>query len=290
MPYLARFFLLILTGSIVLLTCGYSQTISSKTEKLTPDELVARHLLSLGTPEARTAIKNRLMDGDAEVAVKRGSVGHMKGTASFVSEGSMVRIAMNLFSQTYPGEQLVYNGKKVRVGSIRPGIRSELSGFINDYGTVLLEEGILAGTTTTHWCLFGYKERKVRLEYLGLNKVDGVQLHALRYNARKGDFKIDFFFEPNSFRHVQTQYTLKVSIQPDPSTPNFDKIRAPYAYWRGKEVFSNFSIVDGVTLPHSYKLTLTYEGVSEVLEIDYTMTFNKVQHNQQLEATTFTVR
>ena len=278
-----RFIVIASIWIMILPSLGYAPVITSSAEKMTAKDLLSMHLLAIGTPEAREAIRNRIMDGKAEVYFKQGGFGRQVGVSSFISEGRKVRLALLFNSLSFPGEQFVYNGDLVSVGSIRPGDRSSLAGFINDHGTVLVEDGFLGGVTSTNWCLL--EARSPRVEYLGIKKVDGRQLHGLRYHIKNNGFKIDFFFEPDTYRHVQTQYTFTIKSPFAANSPADETD----TFWKLKEEFSNFNEVNGITLPLSYKLTLTYEGVNSSIFVGYSADFNRVRHNQPLDSATFTI-
>jgi hypothetical protein len=111
----------------------------------------------------------------------------------------------------YPGERFICEGKDVSVDIRRPTQRSDLAKLVHDY-PFLLKEGLLGGTTSVAWCLLAMEERQPKLEYRGLKKIEGRQVHELKYQAKKraADFKIFLYFESDTFRHVLSEYELRV--------------------------------------------------------------------------------
>lgn len=266
-----------------------SWLLQAKEAKLKPEELIEKHLAAIGTPEARAEVKSRMMNGTAEVVFRVGSFGQLSGGSTFASQGNRVRLALKFPHPEYPGEQLAFDGEDVSVGVIHSGRRSELSQFVHEYDA-LLKEGLMGGVTSTAWCLLDVKTRQPRMAYNGLKKFEGRELHELRYRPRKGlgDFVITLYFEPDTFRHVYTTYVLKIASYMG-ATPE-ESARQRDVFYRMREEFGDFRTVDGLTLPHSYKLALTYEGQNQTRLTQWTAAFGEVRHNPELDPSIFAVR
>ncbi|MGA2263499.1 MAG: hypothetical protein ABSH28_18945 [Acidobacteriota bacterium] len=170
---------------------------------------MAKHLGSIGTAEARASIKSRLASGTAEVVLRVGGQGTIFGKGQLLSEGRKLRLAFTFGSSDYPGEQIVFNGERVDAGQVRPGRRSSLSTFLYSYD-VIAREGLLGGVLSTAWPLLDLDARQAKLDYSGLRKIEGRQLHEVKYKAKKnpGDLQVALYFDPETFRHVRTQYHM----------------------------------------------------------------------------------
>lgn len=250
---------------------------TSAMQKMKPEELVNKHLASIGTPEARAAARNRIVKGTSTVIFNPGPRNATTGGAVIVSEGKSVRLGWLYSALNYPGEEFTYDGDKVQVGFVKPGTRSLLSEFINN-NDFLVKEGLLGGTLSTAWSLLDVPGRKPRIEYNGLKKKGGKEYHELRYLARKGggDIRVFMYFEPETFRHVRTQYTLTIMGQTETQfyiTEEFDK----------------FVVADGLTLPTDYKMNFTIEQSANTM-IDWAVAVEQIQHNQQIDPKTFVLR
>jgi hypothetical protein len=94
--------------------------------------------------------------------------------------------------------------------------------------------------------------------------------------ARKGggDIRVLMYFDPQTFRHVQTEYRFV----------RMGQVEIRYTL---TEEFADFDVADGLTLPRSYKLKFTVEETAVNLMIDWTVAFDQIQHNQQLDPKTF---
>jgi hypothetical protein len=72
-------------------------------ENLKPEDLVVRHLNSIGAAEARAASKSRVIQGTSEFVPLVGGSGRVQGTSGFVSEQRKVDILMKLGNSDYRG-------------------------------------------------------------------------------------------------------------------------------------------------------------------------------------------
>jgi hypothetical protein len=264
-------------------------TLPAADTKLKPEELVEKHLASLGTPESRNALKSREISGSSQVIFRQGGTGRLAGTAMVMSEGPRFRIGMAFNQPAYPGEQLAFDGNKVTVGDIRPGQRSPLSEFIYNFDTII-KEGLLGGALTTAWALQDVAGRKPRLSYEGLKKVEGRELHELKYRPRKGggDLQIALYFEPDSCRHVRTRYRhLGPSGMGPRPTDSSSRGEARYLI---EEFFDDFRALDGIAIPHAYRLVFTMEEQSGTSVTEWNIAVSKAMHNQAIDPSQFTVR
>ncbi len=259
----------------------------AKDEKMKPEELIAKHLDSIGTAEARAAIKTRVAVGQGQLAYIQRS-GSFSGKSEIVSEGKRMRISM-LFKQTnYPSEQFAFDGSKANTSQVQPGVRANLASFAYTYD-VLLKEGLFGGTMTTAWALLDVPGRQPKLEYSGLKKIEGRQLHELRYRAKKGAGEVLVWlrFDPETFRHVQSEYRLtqppNMAAAPTESSSQRDTI------YSIKESFDNFQTADGVTFPTSWKVRYSREGMGATLLVEYNLVLSQVTHNKPLDPQAFSL-
>src|SRR5438270_4840108 len=79
----------------VLLNCLLVSMIAVAAEKISnPEELVAKHLESLGTAQARSDAKSRADEGTVRFRVLSGGVGQIDGQSVLLSEGRKVLLMM----------------------------------------------------------------------------------------------------------------------------------------------------------------------------------------------------
>jgi len=200
----------------IAIALGFSLSLSrstssfAKDKELAPDEIVAAHLKSIGSPDLLAGIKNRGMIGKTSVEFIQGGVGTLAGQCTVASEGHSLSIILKYGGPDYPGEYFAYDGSDVEVSNITPGQRSPLGDFIFRYKG-LMKEGLLGGVWSLGWPLLDIKKSKASLKYNSA-KVDGRDLHEIDYTPKGGmnNIKVKLFFEPDTFRHVRTEYMLKV--------------------------------------------------------------------------------
>ena len=234
-----------------------------------PEELVARHLDSVGSKEARAAAKTRVVQGAAVYRILVGGGGLAEGKTGMVSDGRKVRFMMK-FQTDYRGETFVCDGETVHVAfSNSNQSRSPLASFITTYD-VIVRDGLLGGVLSTGWALSNVADRQPKLVYEGLKKVDGRQVHQLRYQPRKhSDAEILLYFDAETFRHIKTVYSISLGNLPGGTIIESVNLRAERSQL--EERFSEFKTVDGLTLPTHWNLQFTRElpnGSTTVSEWD----------------------
>jgi len=171
------------------------------------------------------------------------------GKAVLVSEGKKLQFMMKLPNNLYRGEQFVFDGEKDMVAfSSNQQTRSAFRNFVFVQDAVI-REGILGGVLSTAWPLLDLNDRKAKLSFGGLKKIDGRDLYDLRYRPQKNtDLEIHLYFDPQTYRHVETIYSYEVSA----GLTRGGEVAAARQYpnrYRLQEKFSDFKTVDGVTFP-----------------------------------------
>ncbi len=179
---------------------------SSARVKITPEELVAKHLESIGPAKARASVNSRIIAGKSLVIFRTPPPGQATGRAVLASEGPKSLIGMSFPSPVYPREQLGFNGNSFIAAFVTPGVRSVLGNFLMTHAQIF-KQGLMGGTLSTAWPLLDLTARNPRLEYAGLKTVDNRTLHQLKYLAHGGsDLQISLFFDQSTFQHVRTEY------------------------------------------------------------------------------------
>ncbi len=259
----------------------------SAKDKLTPAELVAKHLESIGTAKARAAAASRIIAGTSLVIFRTPPPGQATGKAVLASEGPKSLIGMSFPSPLYPREQLGFDGNAFMAAFVTPGVRSSLGSFLMIHSLVF-KQGLMGGTLSTAWPLLDLNARNPRLEYAGLKKVGNRQLHELRYFAHGGsDLKISLFFEEETFQHVRTEYERVIAA----SIGTRSSIDAKERETRYKmvEEFSSFKNEGGLNLPHSYKIMLLVDAPGGNFLADWELTLSRFTFNERIDPHSFTI-
>jgi hypothetical protein len=258
-------------------------------QALTAAELIARHVKSLGKPADVAQIKSRGISGKAAVQFIQGAKGGISnGQFICVSEGNKVGLKITFPNTDYPQEYFAYNGSEVTVGHISPGQRSPLADFIFRYNG-LMKEGYLGGVLVTSWPLLRANDKQPEYKYTK-EKIAKVEHHVLEHNSKnaQGTVKIKLYFDPKTYHHVQTQYSIRLSndvtarnsVQSGGPPRNLSSIMStgrlpeigmtntiqkyqPDSIYVMTEKFSNFATIGGLELPQDYSIEYSAEGTGD---------------------------
>jgi hypothetical protein len=175
---------------------------------------------------------------------------------------------------------------------------------------------------TTAWPLLNLNERKAKLSFDGLKKIDGQELYDLRYHPHKNsDLEIHLYFDPQTYHHVKTTYSYSsqenfanyrpsTAVGAVPSVPGTNiadagTATAPNAggtsetaaarqylnRYRLTEKFSDFKTVDGVTLPTHYDIQFSQELQNGKTTLsDWDLKGLEVSNNMSIDGRAFEVK
>lgn len=172
-----------------------------------PADFVTKHLDSIGTPETRLANTLRTGKGTATLDVVSGGAGHMQGTSMVASLGKQFNFLMYFNAGTYNGEQFKFDGQKTLIADNSVDRRENLASFMYRHD-VILKEGLWGGVWNSGWPLNDLKAKNAELKFERTKKVDGKQLLEYLYRPKHSERElvIHLFFDPETYRHVRTEY------------------------------------------------------------------------------------
>jgi hypothetical protein len=275
-----------------------------------PEDVVARHLDSIGTAQARAGIKSQVVQGTSHFKVLVNGGGLLEGSAGIVSEQRKSAMVLKFGDTQYRGEQMVCDGDKFYIAATTSSHHRSILGEFIWSQSLILREGLFAGELSTAWALNNLDANKPQLSYGGLKKFDGRQVHDLRYRSRKGnDMDIHLYFDAETFQHVATVYKITLASGLGGFVPSAsDQAGLTHGTDMGgadptqsskqqetrytlEERFSDFKAADGITLPSHYDVHFTQElqnGTTTLYEWD--ATFDQVSHNVTLDPRNFQVK
>jgi hypothetical protein len=261
------------------------------TDKVKPEEIVAKHLESIGSEQARKSVNNRIMLGTATVTFRTPGKGQAIGKAVMASEGPKVLIGMTFDNTNYPYEKLGYDGNTFTASFLSPGKRSTLGDFLNTYSGIV-KQGLIGGSLSSAWPLLDMSGRRARLEYAGTKKINDREAYVLRYIPSGGsDLQIKLFFDKETYQHVRSEYELVITAQlgANPSGSTAIETQKETRY-KMVENFSDFKTEGGLTLPHTYKLALSLQTRAGTYEADWTMNFSEFGYNKEIDGASYDLR
>jgi len=266
---------------------------------LKPDEIIARHVASIGTPEAIGAVKSRVFAGQARVTSRMGYVGQLLGQAQFASAGDNILLAAVFNSNEYPYEKAAFNGKDVSVG--RPnGAVTPFGDFIKA-NKAIVREGLFGGVMSTAWPLLS-KESKLKFASAGTTEIGGRSFYKLKVSSGSlGDTKVILYFDAENFHHVATEYTQIIAVgitrstNPRPESDDFGTTtttgtaNTKQTFMTFTERFSNFEKSGETVIPLTYVIDYTYQDSNRGRSLNLEVRFQDVYLNQDLGLEVFKV-
>jgi hypothetical protein len=260
---------------------------STATDKLKPEEIIAKHLESIGTDMARATIKTRIIAGTSQVVFKTAPVGQSYGRAVMASEGMKNLVGMSFVSSVYPREEFAFNGNSFIAAFVTPGVRSSLGSFLMNHD-VVFKQGLMGGTLSTAWPFLNLSGRNANLEYAGVKKIASRPAHELKYHPKgSGDLQISIFFDEGTFEHVRTEYQRVIAAPTgDRAYSNVNERESRYKLI---EEFSKFSVEQGLNLPHVYRIHLLTDAQSGTFEAEWLIQLTDFTFNQKIDPNSFTI-
>ena len=254
-------------------------------QKMRAEEVIDKHLASIGPADKLSLIKSFVAVGEVRVEHITQKNQPTFGRIVIASEGNKIFFGMNLNANDYPQEKIVFDGSKTAVAFVRPGVRSVLGNFIQS-NDALLSQGLLSGALTTSWGLLATNTRRPRISSAGVRKIDGKEVYALTFSPKGGgDLDITMFFDQQTFHHIRTEYK-RISSAGIGRTID-ESARQSETRLKVTEEFSDFKEVQGIMIPHEYKLHYTIAGANGTTEIAWKSRFTEFAINQRLDPGTF---
>jgi hypothetical protein len=241
--------------------------ISAQDPKLKAEDILAKHIESLGKPEALTAAANRKMEGTATIRNVRVPKATLTG-AAFLASAAGKQVTLIAFQASnagdYTGERVNFDGKKLDIPFITASERSPLGTFIFEYPEI--SKGyIFSGALFSSWALLD-PAKIGKFELQGKEKIDGVETYKIKFVPKGGTtLTIRMFFDTTTFRHVRTEYTRTETA----GTVRSDEGRLNENRYKLIEDFSGFSKVNDLMLPTTYKVTYRYETLQRSNEFQW---------------------
>lgn len=255
---------------LLFILIGGPQRALHAAEKITPAELVAKHLGAIGTEEARKQNETRVLEGLTAVKFVVGGHGVLQGTGKLLSRKNDMRYTMNLGAIDYPGEDFIKAGDKTSIAVISPGTRSALGSFFF-FHSEILRDGLVGGVMSAAWPLQDVEAHGAKLTVRGVKNIGGKKLYEVLYTPRKANSDMDIllYFDPQTFQHVLTRYHVKIHAFPGIGSTNGG---SPDTTSDVEERFSDFRQVNGITVPLRWIIHYEIEGG---MIIDYEMVAQK---------------
>jgi hypothetical protein len=259
---------------------------SVSAQKMTTEELVSKHLASIGSKDVLQAAKERIAMGTSEFESKFPSK-KTNGKAVIATRGTDYMFIASFSSGEYPFEKVGFFSNRVVLPWVTSGTRSPLGAFIADHEK-MLSDGVFTGSMSGAWALLDPELRGAKTKLAGRRKVDGREAYVLEYwpkGVNSSEFTIRILIDAETYRHVATEYKHIIN----PSQDTFGRLGRQAGVRQSLvESFGDFKTVDGLTLPHSYNAHYTTESNSGTYEFFWRLNMQSYLLNPNLDENFFT--
>jgi len=273
--------------SIVMICMGLAALSGAVAADTKAEDIVAQHLDSIGTAQARAAVTSLAVQGTLRFKIITGGAGETSGSWQRLSEGRKSKFVMKFGDNKWWGEQFVFDGNKASAAAANSTHRwSALGAFIVGQDNIV-KDGLLGGELGTAWALERIDEHHIKLESLGRKKVDDRELDAIEYLSKNnGNMIVKLYFEPETHHHVMTTYTIETSA--NIAHNDIQNARQQTSHYSLEERFSDFQTENSLTLPRQYDLRYSQQLQNgNTIAYDWTMTADKVLQNPIIAPTNF---
>lgn len=258
----------------------FLSSINLRAQNLKVEDIIERHLESIGSKEKRDAIKNRMALGISSFESKLPAK-TTNGKAVIASDDRNLMFLASFNSQEYPFEKIGYFNEKTDLPWVTAGMRSPLGAFLADHSKIL-SDGLFTGTISEYWSLLDLKSKKAKVKVSGTKKIDGKNVYVIEYYPKglgSTEFTISIYFDSETYRHIRTEYHDQIN----PSEDRFGQLgRQAGVKIQLIETFDAFKTVDGLTLPYSYRADYLTDSNSGVYEFIWGIKIQEYRFNQNL--------
>jgi hypothetical protein len=253
---------------LVLAGCG-----AVMAQKMPADEIIAKHLASIGKSDLIAESKNLMAVGASNFEVLLPSTARAQGRAVFSADGHDMALFSTFNMSDYKQERIGLFGNKVDIGFIIPGRRSMLGTILWTYNKVL-DNRIFGGSIFSTWAFLGPKENWGKLETEGKKKVGDREVWVVNYTPKgglSGGSYIKLYFDTETFHHVrtvcyqketETGFSNPQTMRGTPSADSFKGV-SPSGPWGSEMANNGTTLIEdfedvrsdlGLMLPHKYTI------------------------------------
>lgn len=259
--------------------------IAQEKPKLKAEEILAKHVASIGPAEMLATAANRKIEGAATARNVRMPTSVVSGGAFVASTKEKHAFVMAFNTGNvgdYRGERFTFDGKKLLIPFVTAAERSPVGGFVFEYPEI--GKGfIFGGALHASWALLD-AAKIGKFELQGKEKIDGVETYKMKFTPKGGtSLNIRMFFDVNNFRHLRTEITRTETA----GTVRVDEGRLNENRYKLIEDFSDFRAINGLNLPNTYKVTFRYETGQRSAEFEWLIKLTRFGFDPQKEPEIF---
>lgn len=252
-------------------------------QKLTPTEIIAKHIASVGKNDLIAQSKRLMVVGSSEF-VRYNPEQRVPGKAVLASDGNDLAFFSTFESTDFPMERIGLFSDKVNIPTVKMGSRSPLGGFLKSWDKTL-DSRIFGGIIFSTWRFFSSDSLPGKFETDGKKKIGDRDVWVLNYTPKGGltdGSYIKLYFDAENFHHLRTVYRQK---EPEGYTTGSGAGRTGgVSDWNADmannastltEDFEDFRSDIGLVLPHKYSISLVLDGATGTGQFDYNFTITQ---------------
>ncbi|MGA3348686.1 MAG: hypothetical protein ABSC33_06660 [Candidatus Sulfotelmatobacter sp.] len=252
-----------------------------------PEEVVTKNLDSIGTADARAAVKSRAVQGTLQFKILLGGSGETAGLWQLFSEPNKSNVVLKFGGGDWWGERFVFDGEKTSFAIANSSHQYSVVGEFMRSHDFIVKDGLLGGELSMNWALTNLDHLQAKLESMGLKKIDGRELEGVEYlSKRNGEMAVRLYFDPATGRHVMTVYSVERAA--NIAHNDIANAKQQQIHYTVEERFSDFQTSNGITLPRHYDLHYTQQMQNgSMKEYEWIMTVDKVLDNAAINPVNF---
>jgi len=271
-----------------------ASTVSAQKEKLSPEEIIAKHIGSLGKKEYIADATRRMAIAGSDFLIRSNSA-KATGRAVLASDGKNMAFFSTFNMRDYGMERIGVFSDKIEIPLVTNGRRSTLGSWLNAYDRTL-NDRIFGGTIFSSWLFLQPSSEWGKMETEGKKKIGDRDAWVISYSPKKGlsgDSSIKLYFDAENFHHLRTVYR-----QGETESGFYDtgsrKNQGTVSDW-GSNMASNGSTLTedfgdyredaGLMLPHKYAIVLNIDSASGTNEFKYTLNIEEYRLIREFPAT-----
>lgn len=277
MKVVVRFFIMLFMAAVL--------TVNAPSQKLSPEEILAKHLAAIAPPTKLQSLKTLFAAGRSEFE-SRTPIVRGGGKVVVISDPENLYFLMSLNSREYPFEKVGMFGNEVSLPFVNPGNRSMLGSFLAEHSRIL-SDNLFCGVMSLRWISNVAADHELKLASAGTKKINDRQTYVIEVlmGASSGEFHVRLLFDAATFRHVRSEYKRDV---PARQITFGRQNELADAHIELTEEFSDFKDVDGFMLPHDYKATIVSNNGAQTFTNSWGIKVVNYYLNQKLAPDFFT--
>lgn len=270
----------------------------------TAEEIIQRHIESLGNIKERERNRNRMAVGSSLFEIHGIGQRSVNGNAVFASDSKNLALVSTFEMQDYRMERIGLFDNKIEIPFVDAGRRSPLGSFLMSYDK-LLSSRILGGAIFSTWLFGELGEIPGRLHNTGKKKLNGRDVWVIEYSPKSGlppGAYIKLYFDAENYHHVRTVYAQK---ETEPGFYNTGGGREAAASGGGirewtnemasnshtlTEDFDQIDPIGGLALPFKYNITLSIDSYKGTAEFTWKFVIREYKFVKDFPKGTFTFK